>query len=193
MKMIKRTLIAIAVVALLATSAHAALTEYYDRIGNDDMVKVDGKETVRWPFEYKALTVCTIPVKMHVGMYVQVKDCKKKELVLSQVDCSDMSDETGGAVSLKSGDYPCYLGCVSFDVRANFDVKMGAEFDQEGDIITGSNWETYYSGDDFVPGGGDYKTLKVCLAAWKAQIWKVASGDKVSVGDLRITVKPDVL
>ena len=191
--MIKRTLIAIAVVALLATSAHAALTEYYDRIGNDDMVKVDGSETVRWPYEYKALVVCTIPVKMHVGMYVQVKDCKKKSLILQQVDCGDMSDATGGVVTRKSSDYPCYHNCVSFSVRANFDVKLGAEFVQSGDIITGSNWKAYYKGDDFVPGDGDYKSVTACLAAWKSVIWKASPGDKVSVGSLQITVKPDVL
>jgi len=181
MKMIKRTLIAIAVVALLATSAHAALSEHYFPIGNDHAVKVDGSEKVRWPYEYKALVVCNIPIKMHVGMYVQVKDCKKKKIVLQQVDCGD--------IGKGSGDYPCYLGCVSFDVRANFEVKMGSKLNKSGDTI--KDWAAYYDGGDVVPGDGDYHTMKVCVKAWKTQIYKAAPGDEVSVGSIDITVKPN--
>jgi hypothetical protein len=182
MKMIKRTLIAIAVVALLATSAHAAISEWYF----DGAVKVDGSEKpeLRWPYEikYQALTICNIPIKMHVGMYVQVKDCKKKKIVLQQVDCGD--------IGKGSDDFPCYLGCVEFDVRANFDVKMGHKLIKDGDVV--KSWEAYYDGGDVVPGDGDYHTLKLCVKAWDTQIWKAAPGDEVSVGSVDITVKPNV-
>jgi len=185
MKMIKRTLIAIAVVALLATSAHAALSEHYFPIGDSHAVKVDGKETVdfRWPYEisYKALVVCNIPIKMKVGMYVQVKDCKKKKIILEQVDCGD--------IGKGAGDYPCYLGCVSFDVRANFEVKMGQTLHKEGDVI--ADWSCYYDGGDVVPGDGDWHTMKVCVKAWKTAIYKASPGDEVSVGNIDITVKPN--
>ena len=179
--MIKRTLIAIAVVALLATSANAALSEHYFPIGDHHAVKVDGSEKVRWPYEYKALTVCTIPIKMHVGMYVQVKDCKKKKLILQQVDCGD--------IGKGSGDYPCYLGCVSFDVRANFEVKMKASLEKIGDTV--KDWDYYYDGGDVVPGDGDYHTVKCCVKAWKTRIYKAAPGDEVDVGKLHIQVKPN--
>ena len=180
--MIKRTLIAIAVVALLATSAHAALEEHYFPIGNDHAVKVDGSDKVRWPYEYKALTVCTIPIKMHVGMYVQVKDCKKKKLILQQVDCGD--------IGKKDSEYPCYLGCVSFSVRANFEVKMGTDLEKVGDTI--NKWDAYYDGGDIVPGDGDYHEVKACVKAWSTTIYKAAPGDEVDVGLLHITVKPNV-
>jgi hypothetical protein len=182
MKMIKRTLIAIAVVALLATSANAALSEHYFPIGDHHAVKVDGSEKVRWPYEYKALTVCTIPIKMHVGMYVQVKDCKKKKIVLKQVDCGDIGK--GG------GDFPCYLGCVKFEARANFNVKLGAKLHKDGDTI--KDWSSYYNGDDTIPGDGDYHEVELCVKAWKTQIWKAAPGDEVTVGSVDVTVKPDV-
>jgi hypothetical protein len=181
MKMIKRTLIAIAVVALLATSVNAALSEHYFPIGNDHAVKVDGSETVRWPYEYKALTVCTIPIQMKVGMFVQVKDCKKKKIVLQQVDCGD--------IGKGAGDYPCYLGCVSFDVRANFEVKLGTKLEKEGDVI--ASWSAYYDGGDVVPGDGDYHEVKACVKAWDTAIYKAAPGDSVDVGKLHITVKPN--
>lgn len=180
--MIKRTLIAIAVVALLATSAHAALTEHYFPIGDHHAVKVDGSDSVRWPYEYKALVVCNIPIKMHVGMYVQVKDCAKKKMILKQVDCGD--------IGKGSGDYPCYLGCVKFDVRANFEVKMGAKLTKSGDTI--KDWDWYYNGGDVVPGDGDYHEVEACVKAWKTVIYKASPGDETHVGTLGVTVKPNV-
>jgi len=180
--MIKRTLIAIAVVAFLATSANAALTEHYFPIGDSHAVKVDGSDYVRWPWEYKALEVCVIPIKMHVGMYVQVLDCKKKKIVLQQVDCGDIGQG--------SDKYPCYLGCVSFDVRANFEVKMGQWLEKVGDII--GDWGCYYDGGDVVPGDGDWHSVKVCVKAWSTKIYKASPGDEVDVGKIHITVKPNV-
>ena len=193
--MIKRTLIAIAVVAFLATSAHAALTEhYFGPIANDYAVKVDGSEKVRWPFEYKALTVCVIPIKMHVGMYVQVDDCKKKKIVLKQVDCGDIGQ--------KADKYPCYLGCASFNVRANFDALMGGSIealklgDDEETILSKSDW--YYEDEDevdkwsLVPGDGEWHSVKACVKAWQAAIWDAPPGDEIHVGNLNITVKPNL-
>jgi len=187
--MIKRTLIAIAVVALLATSVHAAITEHYFTAGDHKAVKVDGKETptFRWPYEvsYKALTVCNIPIKMQVGYYVQVANCKDKKIILAQVGCGDIGKGTA--------DYPCYNGCVTFDVRANFEVKLGQTLHQDGDIITGGGggWSCYYEGGDVVPNDGDWHTMKVCVNAWKVAIYKALPGDEVAVGSIDITVKPN--
>ena len=188
--MIKRTLIAIAVVALLATSAHAALTTHY--LGNPDpnstigvgQVKVDGSQThtARWPFtwSYKALVVCNIPIKMKVGMYVQILDCNKKSITLVQEDCGD--------VGQGAGDYPCYLGCVELQVRSNFPAQMGLALHKAGDVIT--SWSSYFDGDSIVPGDGDYHKVTVCVKAWKTAIYKAAPGDSVSVGSIDVTVKP---
>jgi hypothetical protein len=186
MKMIKRTLIAIAVVALLATSAHAALSEHYFGPRSDDYaIKVDGSENVRWPFEYKALVVCNIPIKMHVGMYVQVEDCKAKKILLAQVPCGDIGK--GG------DDFPCYLGCTSFNVRANFEVKMGANLIKAkvGDETPIKDWDKYYDGGDVIPGDGDYHNVKLCVKAWKTEIWNAPPGNEVTVGSVDITVKPN--
>jgi hypothetical protein len=189
MKMIKRTLIAIAVVALLATSVQAGSYSiwdpYYFTAGDHAAVKVDGKETkdFRWPYTitYQELTVCNIPIKMKVGMYVQVKDCKKKKITLEQVNCSD--------IGKGDGDYPCYLGCVEFEVRANFEVKLGAKLHKDGDVI--GDWSAYYDGGDVVPGDGDYHGVKLCVKAWKTAIYKASPGDSVAVGSVDVTVKPN--
>jgi hypothetical protein len=192
MKMIKRTLMAIAVVALLATSVYAAIDPdsiFYLSVDKTYAVKVDGKDqpTIRWPYtiSYQALTICTIPVKMHVGMYVQILNCDDKKIILEQLNCSDISKGTG--------DFPCYRGCVDLDVRANFNVKMGASLTKSGDIISGNggDWSAYYDqGVDTIDGDGEYHTVKLCVKAWKSQIYKASPGDEVTVGSVAVTVKP---
>ena len=185
--MIKRILFSIAVVALLATSLHAAIEDPYYFSGPDkaSAVKVDGKDTptIRWPYKivYDELVVCNIPIKMKVGMFVQVKDCKSKKIILEQVNCSDMGK--GGE------DYPCYLGCVSFEVRANFEVKLGSALHKSGDVI--GDWSAYYDGGDTVPADGDWHGVKLCVKAWKTAIYKAAPGDEVTVGSVEVTVKPN--
>jgi hypothetical protein len=184
MKMIKRTLIAIAVVALLVTTSHAAITQFNFESGDHAAVKVDGSTNVRWPYTYTALQICKIPIVMKVGMYVQVIDCGKKKLVLEQVPCSD--------IGKGDDEYPCYRGCVDFDVRANFDVKMGASLTDKSDIIGDWDKDPSYKGEDVVPGDGATHNVKVCVLAWNTKIYKAAPGDEVSVGNLKITVKPNV-
>jgi len=181
--MIKRTLIAIALVALLAASANAELTLSGDKlwVGDHHAVKVDGSDTVRWPWEYKALDVCIIPIKMHVGMYAQVQDCKKKKVILQQVDCGD--------IGKGSGDYPCYLGCVKFNVRANFEAKMGTGLSDKADFI--ADWEAWIKAGNPVPGDGAYHEVEACVKAWKTSIYKATPGDEVPAGNLHITVKPN--
>lgn len=173
--MAKRVLIAIAVVAILATTVQAY----------DPAIKKDSSNGVKkdnwWPFEYVALDLCVMPVYMDVGMYVQLKDCDKKKIELKQVDCAD--------IGKGSGDFPCYLDCESFDIRANFEVKLGTRLEKVGPAI--KDWSAYYDGSDLVPGDGNYTTRTVCIKAWKSEIWQVQPGDKVQVGNLAITVKPN--
>ena len=163
--MVKRSLIAIAVVALLATAVQAA----------DPNLKYDD----HWPYEYIAIDLCVMPVYMDVGMYVQLKDCNKKKIELKQVDCAEIGEE----------DFPCYLDCEEFEIRANFEVKLGTNLTKDGDVI--KEWAGFYDGDDTVPGDGNYYKRTVCVKAWKTEIWKAAPGDKVPVGTLAVTVKPN--
>ena len=97
--MVKKTLIAMAAVVLLASVAQAALEEFYFGRDKNRMIKVDGSEKVRWPFEYKELKICCMPVKMAIGMWVEVEKCDDKKIILEQVDCGDI-----GKVG---GEFPC--------------------------------------------------------------------------------------
>jgi hypothetical protein len=198
MKMIKRTLIAMTVVAFLVSLSHAAYIEdpftaynlgYGTPTGGGDYtaLKVDGQydSPIYWPFEinYKPLAVCSIPVYMQVGMYVQVDKCKDKKIILVQKNCGDLG--------VDADKYPCYWGCVDLSMRSNFDVKVDGDFHQSGDIITGDNWDAYCDGTDVIPGDGDWHGVTLCLKAWSAALYSATPGDEVSVGTLDVTVKPN--
>jgi len=185
--MVKKTLIAMAAVVLLASVAQAALEEYYFGRDKNRMVKVDGNQTVRWPFEYKELVVCTMPVKMSLGMWVEVEKCDDKKIILEQVDCGD--------IGKGSGDFPCYLDCEKFKVRANFEVNLGANLvkNSAGEaVIDGGNWGTYYNSGEIVAGDGEWHEAEVCLKVWKARLYKGTPGDEVVLGSLQVTAKPNV-
>lgn len=169
MKMVKKCIIALAVVALLVTTVNAA----------DPSIKRDGD----WPWTYKAIDLCTMPVYMDIGHFVQLKECNKRELKVKQVDCS--------SIGKGSGDFPCYDGCEEFEVRANFPAIFGGSFsDQSGGVV---KEKSVYWKDDVnqINGGGDWEKLTVCMKFWKTEIWK-ASGpdDKTKIGELTINVKP---
>jgi hypothetical protein len=167
MKMVKRTLIAIAVVALLATTVPAKDVNEGGKIKRDS----------GWPMEYIALDICTIPIYMDVGMYVQVFECEKREIILVQVDCPE-----GRA-------FPCYSDCEEVEVRANFAAVFGTKLAKsEGSPIT--NWTSYFDGDNTILGTGEYEKITVCVDAWETSIWNATPGDKVKVGELTLTVKP---
>jgi heme/copper-type cytochrome/quinol oxidase subunit 2 len=181
--MLKRTLIAIAVVALLATSSAQALgPEPHTGGGNSPAIKVNNvKMEIGWPFEYKALSLCVIPVYMNVGYYVQMEKCNERKIKLVQVECSDME---------KGSDWPCYQDCEDMKIRANFEVKLGTKLENKTGVI--DKMAAYYKGGDIVDASGDWNTITVCVEAWKTKLYKSSPGSQVKVADLVITVKPNV-
>ena len=185
MKMIRRTLIAIAVVALVATSTSAQTLgpKPHEGGGNSPAIKVNLERLeIGWPFEFTALELCVVPVFMNVGFFVQVENCADKKIKLEQVDCGDIGK--GGE------DWPCYLDCEDIRIRSNFEVKLGTKLNREGPVI--DQWEAYYDGTDIVSASGDYETVTVCVKAWRAQLFRQPPGSQVRVGTLVITVKPNV-
>jgi hypothetical protein len=169
MKMVKKSIIALAVVALMVTVVHAA----------ENPIKRDGD----WPWTYKSINLCTMPVYMDVGHYVQLEKCHERKIHLKQVDCTSLKD-------LDGGDFPCYTDCETFKARANFAAIFGASLSKEGGILDKTR---LYWKDDIhqIAGTGGWEELTICMDAWKAQIWKAAKPhDKLKVGELTINVKP---
>jgi hypothetical protein len=169
MKMVKKSLIAIAMLAFLATTVQAG-----------DLAENPRKFDDSWPWTYTALEICQIPVYMDVGMYVELIDCDELEIVLKQVGCS--------SIGKADDDFPCYEGCVKFKVIANFEVKLGTNLYDQSDIIT--DWAAALD-VDVIPGDGAPHEVELCVTAWNAEIWTSAPGDNVLVGEVGVTVKPN--
>jgi len=175
--MVKKCMIALAVVALMVTAVQAATPSPDDQPAGS--IKRDGD----WPWTYKAIDICTIPVYMNVGHYVQIKDCQDRELVLQQVDCDSIGK--GG------DDFPCYSACEDIEVRANFRAIFGASL-SKGSVGILTDTSVYWKDDDNqIEGSSDWEKLTICMDAWKAEIWKAAApNDKLQVGTITINVKP---
>jgi len=177
MKMVKKCLIAIAFVALLATTVQAA-----------NPIKHDG--TWPWTKTYEAIAICTLPVKLEVGHFVQIDKCGDLVMKLKQVECGDIGK--GG------GDFPCYGNgvdgpeCITVKARANFTATFGPSFSgSDVNIIDGKS--VYFDGGDTIDGDGQWHDLKLCMKAWKVKLWDTGgqTSGTVKVGTITITVKPE--
>jgi hypothetical protein len=170
MKMVKKCIIALSVVALLVTTVNAA----------DPSIKKDGN----WPWTYKAIDLCEFPVLMDIGHFVQLKECNKRELRLKQVDCSSIGKDK----------FPCYSDCEEFQVRANFPAIFGGKFtknDLGNEVL--KDTKVYFKDDiNQINGGGAWEKLTICMDAWEVQLQKATAGpgEKQKVGTMTINVKP---
>ncbi len=181
MKMVKKILLTIAVVALLAGSVQAV-----------DPGKYQKKFDAMWPYEYIYVEVCTIPILMDVGYFVQLEKCGDYKIKLKQVPCGDIGKSA-------TKDFPCYEDCETIKVRANFEAKMGGNVvsirswfdDDDTKVVYGDCGEGCIP--DIVPPDGNWHEKKVCVQAWDVEIWDASDGqgeNEYRVGDLEITVKP---
>jgi hypothetical protein len=194
--MIKKALLVIAVIAfavpVIATTVDEetyppfAVYSFSPDQSDDLAIKVDGKQTVRWPFEYKWLEICRIPVKMKIGMYIKVKDCDDKKVVLVQKDCTDAETVNKGA-----GDWPCYYGCVTLQILANFKAQIRGQLVERTAVINGDKWSVSSSGSP-IDGDGNYHDVTLCVKTWLTKIEKAAAGDEVNVAELSVQARPDV-
>ncbi len=178
--MVKKCLIAIAVVALLATTVQAA----------SPTIK---NEAWPWTKIYDEMSICTFPVTLEVGHFVQVLNCHLLVMKLEQVQCS--------AIGQAADKYPCYgdvdeefdthgPACVLIQARANFPALFGATFTGSGTNIIGGHALTWPSGNTIL-GGGGWEDLKLCMSAWSVALWNSgATSGIVTVGTITINVKP---
>jgi hypothetical protein len=111
--MVKKSLFAVAAVALLAVAAQAGEIKIHD-----------------WPCEFIAQEVTTIPVVMDVGYWIKIKDQDKLKIKLAQKDiymyegCTDMKVECNLNITLSCsisatgavpGKYSCSLNPADVD------------------------------------------------------------------------------
>jgi hypothetical protein len=102
--MLKRSLVAVAVVALLAMGVQAGEIKSHE-----------------WPCDYKALEIASIPVFMDIGWFIKIKDQDKLEIVLVQ-DTEDLHKFTG-----------CTTMSVESNFNATFSCKASGNGTVGGD------------------------------------------------------------
>ncbi|MHC4533341.1 MAG: hypothetical protein ACYS6K_05255 [Planctomycetota bacterium] len=127
---------------------------------------------------------CMYPVYPDAGYYVEIKDCDLRKLNLVQVDCED--------IGKSAEDFPCFTGCEEIELRANFPATFGAMSSRIGPIL--NNRSTFWKDDDNqIDGTGDWEKLTVCMNAWKAEILMAAEPDDILlVGEITITTEVPV-
>jgi len=106
--MLKKTLLAIAVVSLLAVTAQA---------GEIKTENWDGTQTI--VFDWVPVGP-VIPVKMDIEMFIEILDQDElaKGFKITQIGASDD-----------------WQGCIEVKVKSNFDYKIKANFDPNWDVL----------------------------------------------------------
>jgi hypothetical protein len=180
MKMLKKCLFAITVVALLAATVQADTAQYKGH-------------PWPWPIEWKEVVVCKFPVFMEIGYWIEIKDCQDLEIILVQVDCDKLKGKS-------TDKWPCYEGCEKIKVRTNFEANLDLDFEDDADLVDDDKvfWEDILpTVDDDIqvgPTGGDWQELTICLDLWSTDLWETAvpsrAGEKSKIGEIEIKVEP---
>lgn len=135
-------------------------------------------------YEYEPVEICTFPVSMEVGHFVQLEKCGDYKIKLEQVPCGDIGRNA-------TTDFPCYEGCVTIKVRANYPAIFSASVNKSGgdvDILNEMNlyWE---NGVNTIKGTGGWEKMKLCLEAWDVDLYKSTPGT-AKVHEITICVRP---
>jgi len=187
--MVKKSIITIALMCMLATVSYGQ-----DTWGVTGQVKVDGLWPATITIDYTPIEICRIPIWIKVGMFIEIENCSSKKIVLKQVNCP------GGQ------SFPCYKGCVTIKVRANFEAKLSLKLYRIGDIIAGGgwggdSWKAYFTNDGgatqnstfIVSGDGNWNQVDICVEAWNANIYGASPNTEVQAGEVAILAVPTAI
>jgi hypothetical protein len=181
--MLKKILF-ILTVALLAGGAYAR--DYVTPEGDKVDWEYDGKNSERkgesysWPAEYKYVDICIIPIKMDVGFWVKVENCKDLVIKLKQDHITE------------------YSGCKKVKVFSNVSVEFTYSIKKLGaegiDALVPGNYSATITPsilEDPAPGG---KEIEICVKLKDANLTKVLGGqNNLKVAELTLKVRPNVV
>jgi hypothetical protein len=118
--MLKRSLVAVAVVALLAMGVQAGEIK-----------------THTWPCDFKALEITSIPVLMDIGYYIKIKDQDKLKIKLIQDTL--INTKFSGCTNMKvESNFAAQLSC-SITKTGAIDGKYSCSITGGGAIPAGSS------------------------------------------------------
>jgi hypothetical protein len=154
--MLKKSLIAVAVVAMLAASAQAGHVKKYD-----------------WPghWVWDCVDICDIPVYMKVGMYIEILDQDKLEIIMKQVE------------------WKKYKGCVTIKIKCNIDITLSCKYTNNG-VVPGEYSCTISDPCVLKTLSDTVAEREICVEGKKVEIVHSEPGGKVRVGTVTLCVKP---
>lgn len=115
---------------------------------------------------------CTIPVKMDIGMYVEILDVQKLSIKLQQVE------------------FETYEGCTEIRIKSNFDLELVCKIKPTG-MVPGEYSCSIDNPKVHLDLSENVTVRNVCVKAEKVKILYAAPGSDVHVADVTITVIPE--
>jgi hypothetical protein len=150
----KKVLFAVAAVALLAVTAGAGEIKIHE-----------------WPCQFIPQEVCTIPVVMDVGYWINVKDQDKIRIKLTQKSIHE------------------YEGCTDIVIETNTNITVSASISATGAVP--GDYSVKVNGAGSTPVDAPGGTVTVCAYLVKADLSKTPGGSKdVHVANVKIKVVP---
>jgi hypothetical protein len=174
--MLKKTLF-VMTVALLTVGAYGR--DYVTPEGDTVDWEYDGNHSERkaeawnWPATYDYRDICVIPVKMDVGFWIKVVDCKKKELKLKQVEIHK------------------YSGSVDVSIQCNVNIQLSVGWSKASGVDLGGygHSESVSPSTLDAPGG----TVTISLTLKDVNLQNLAGGTNcIQVGTVTLKVRPNV-
>lgn len=126
-----------------------------------------------WPghWVWDCVDLAEIPVYMKIGMYIEILDQDKLEIIMLQQAWRE------------------YKGCVTIKIKTNFKAELSCSFVSNGAIP--GEYSCKISGGCVEPTLSDtVAEREVCVEGKKVHIVHAAPNNKLRVGTAKICVKP---
>ena len=135
-------------------------------------LQATSKARIFGTLSYAPERICSIPVIMDVGMYVEILDIQNLSIKLQQVG------------------FDTYEGCTEIKIKSNFDLTILCKIKPTG-IVPG-NYSCWIDNPKVpIDLSENVAVRNVCAKAEKVKILYTAPGSDVHVADVTITVIPD--
>jgi hypothetical protein len=154
-KMIRKSLIAIILLSLMPVSIQATR-----RAGSFDSIFFLPQKR------------CVIPVKMDIGMYVEILDMEKLSIKLKQLD------------------FDTFEGCTNIRIKSNFDLELGCKVKPTG-MVKGEYSCSFDNPKVPLDLSENVVVREICVKAEKVKILFAAPGKDIHVADVTITILPE--
>jgi hypothetical protein len=174
--MLKKSLF-VMTVALLTVGAYGR--DFVTPAGDTVDWEYDGNHSERkaeswnWPATYDFKDICVIPVRMDVGFWIKIVDCKDKKLDLKQVSIHK------------------YSGSVDVSIQCNVNISLNAVWNKASGVDLGGYGKSVGVSPSNLdaPGG----TVTISLTLTDVNLANLAGGTNcIQVGTVTLQVRPNV-